>query len=271
MAKSDLETVTELVAQAATAAGRAYFPGVIRRERFPQLRGLAGTLVRVAFNVRSRRAPLELERWFREVAGLLEVGGVEETAKLLGNHIEEAWAHEVVVSAALAILNGVDEAAVPFLARITARGVLARNKPDLFAERATALLIDLSADVLHTLQQLMFNSRDAAWTDAGPAVALVVVMREREPDGEWQSPPDVTARNQLSVRVKLDSGTDEFISSTGFSIYEVLHLLKVHRFAQEPGAGNSPSGTGGPRVAAIPRAQWDFLSELFSTAGPTGD
>jgi hypothetical protein len=102
---------------------------------------IAGTLVQKCFDRRAEKARRQFESWMLEVGRRLDAGNPEGAVQHILESVDEAWAHDAVVDGAQALFLGMDEAAVPLLAALTAMQV--SNKHASRRDRRTvALLLD---------------------------------------------------------------------------------------------------------------------------------
>jgi hypothetical protein len=102
---------------------------------------IAGTLVQKCFDRRAEKTRRQFESWMVEVGRRLDAGNPEGAVQHILESVDEAWAHDAVVDGAQALFLGMDEAAVPFLAALTAMQVY--NKHASRRDRRTvALLLD---------------------------------------------------------------------------------------------------------------------------------
>ena len=62
----------------------------------------------------------KVENWLHEIAASNEYPSGEETIKLIEEHIDEPWAHGPLEDAVQAIRDGIDEAALVYLAKLAA-------------------------------------------------------------------------------------------------------------------------------------------------------
>lgn len=120
-------------------AGLAVVPAAIER--------LAGSALKV-YRARLER---KANTWLQLVAHLMELGSSEEAAKVVEESIDEPWAHESVVEGVRAVLDDIDTAALPALAKIIARRLKSRTAPNKRDKRAIRMLCELEAESYEAL------------------------------------------------------------------------------------------------------------------------
>jgi hypothetical protein len=235
---------------AASAVGVALLPSA------------AALVVGRAFAAHSRKLDRKVRRWFEEVGAIMELGGAEAAAESINRHIEEPWAHEAVVRATRAIIEDMDEAALPFLARITAHALKIQAVPDGRSRRATALLAEIRAP---TLEAALSVVRGLApnWPDYVPAAELILRYEVGPGEHEAFEASDPTRSEKLGATLAPPSGKPVLARLPATKEwYTVLELLKQHLFAAH-GIGGVLGSTSGPHVAVFRREDFEFLAWLF--------
>jgi hypothetical protein len=121
-----IEKTTELVLDAATELAKNVLEpsgtiGVLLKDAGMALvPGLGGAVASLAVKTYAKRLERRLDEWLGLVAMYLGMGAISDASTFVSEHIDEEWAHQGVAEGVRAILNDLDDAALPSLARLVA-------------------------------------------------------------------------------------------------------------------------------------------------------
>jgi hypothetical protein len=133
---------------------------------------LAVDLLGLAVDMKRKSDQRKLDGWLAQVATLLHHKGVADAEALIQDNVDQPWAHDAVIDAARAILQDVDEAAVPVLARVTALQ-LQEQRVDRRTRRLVSMLGECDSELLDDLREVVEGCADS-WRDGASSVELVV-------------------------------------------------------------------------------------------------
>lgn len=116
--------------------------------------GLGTRLLGWAVDAKRRRDQRKFDGWMAQVEARLRHRGIASAEELVRGHIDEPWAHDAVIRAARAILEDLDEAILPTLARVTALQIEER-RVDRRTRRLIAMLGECDSELLANLQSVL--------------------------------------------------------------------------------------------------------------------
>jgi hypothetical protein len=213
--------------------------------------GLGTAVASFAVKVYTKRLERRLDEWLGLVAMYLEMGAVSAAATEISDHIDEEWAQQGVVEGVRAILNDIDDAALPSLARLTAHHLKAHTVHDTRDKQAARLLCACDrATFMSLLQITTICNRD--FPPEHDQIEIVIVSRNE--------PSPAGLRFQIRRPGVEDSAAAQVVDYPAVQTYfRAFHLLKQHEFARD-----NPSGffgvIAGPQLAVISREQVKYLS-----------
>ena len=234
---------------------------------------VAATVLGFAFAAQSRRVQKKVERWWALVSDYLEIGSVEAAAAEIQRNIEAPWAHEAVIEATRRILEDIDEAALPYLARLTAEAIKGRRVPYDRDRSAAALLVIRRAGVLAALRAFVLDCV-RNWPVGADAVAVKIFTDgpdvPRVVSTHHPHSPELSVSIRTPVFTQGDSGLNkeqgpastEVRFPTTAAVYEVLTSMKQYGFAVEMPGGFWGVQTG-PHVASLEKSGVEFLGKLL--------
>jgi hypothetical protein len=123
---------------------------------------LAVDLVEKIADVRQQSVKRKLGIWFRELADALHLSSPDEAHRLLLEDVDKPWARDGVLKAVRAIVEDIDEAALPFLARVVA---VQREdgRVDPRTRRFVNMLLETDHQMIGELQ--VFLEHSDVWSD----------------------------------------------------------------------------------------------------------
>jgi hypothetical protein len=244
----------------AAAAGLSVGSPVAAAAALAIIPSVAGGLVRSAVRASSKRFQKKLDRWWEMVAFEMDRGDVAAAAAEIEERIQEDWAREAVMEATNILLGDIDEAAIAFLARLTALAFKGRRVPNERDKRAARLLASSRREVLEGLRSLL-RSCVAAW----PVGESVVEARAMQPgDGPGSEPVDATRSGKtgkMSVILK-GSSPEHPAFSVSDQILDLFDALKRGGFALDA-RSQWMDTQAGPQVAQLDRVEIEFLDQLL--------
>jgi hypothetical protein len=116
--------------------------------------GLGTRLLGWAVDAKRRRDQRKFDDWMAQVVARLRHRGIPSAEELVRGHIDEPWAHDAVIRAARAILEDLDEAILPTLARVTAIQIEER-RVDRRTRRLIAMLGECDFEMLAKLRRVL--------------------------------------------------------------------------------------------------------------------
>jgi len=187
----------------------------------------------------------KFESWLHEIAATNEYASAEETINHIEESIDAPWAHGPLEDAVRAIRDGIDEAALVYLAKLAAWQLRDRQPPDRRSRRAVKLLVDCDAGIVQALGELTEHLA-SGWLKRGIGdVSRIALCRS---DGKALIQPLVRGDSQRWEPHPL--------------FRELLAMLRAHQFAsddyyQKPG----PDPFDGS--LHMRRAEAEYLVRLF--------
>ncbi|MGA7743977.1 MAG: hypothetical protein WBP56_11185 [Polyangia bacterium] len=241
--KAAIETTKAVAAGAALAVGLATGGLAIAPAAF-------GRLFQVAVE---RRFQKKFGKFMTDIADALGCGSVEEAEKKISECIDEEGVHGAVVAAGLAILNDIDEAAIPYLARVTALQIDARTtkRQD---RRVVSLLADCNSSTLEALKWLLDLCRSAARPGSEIDICIAIANPGSQPPGTAELREHHIRVVEKGQEAETDRGAYHLATA---SRLEAVGLLERNTFTQRP------RGTWGGENLYLSRADLDYLVRRF--------
>lgn len=168
----------------------------------------------------------KLQDWLHEVAASAEYGSPAATFKLIEDNIDQPWAHGPLEDAVRAIRDGIDEAALVYLAKLAAWQVRDRVPPDRWTRRAVGLLLDCDA---HTIDALVYLAERllSRWPIRNGDTARIAIGG---PVASFRGKVTIRPAGSKAVLPTEQNAWDQHPLDT-----EVFAVLRAHQFATEEG------------------------------------
>jgi hypothetical protein len=200
-----------------------------------------------------RRFQKKFGKFMTDIADALGCGSVEEAEKKISECIDEEGVHGAVVAAGLAILNDIDEAAIPYLARVTAFQIDAKTtkRQD---RRVVSLLADCNSSTLEALKWLLDLCRSAARTGSETDTCIAIAAPGSQPPGMAQLREHHIRVVEKGQETRTGGGSYHLATA---SRLEAVGLLEKNAFTQRPLA------TFGGENLFLSRADLDYLARRF--------
>jgi hypothetical protein len=200
-----------------------------------------------------RRFQKKFGRFMTDLADALGCGSVEEADKKISECIDEERVHGAVVAAGLAILNDIDEAAIPYLARVTALQIDAKTtkRQD---RRIVSLLADCNSSTLEALKWLLDLCRSAARPGSETDICIAIAAPGSQPSGMGK-----LSEHHIRIVEKgqeMGTGGGRFQPATA-SRLEAVGLLERNTFTRRP------RDAWGVDYLDLSRTDVDYLVQRF--------
>jgi hypothetical protein len=187
---------------------------------------VAKRLFGMARSVLTRRDIQKFEDWLHQVAASGEYGSPDKVIQVIHDNIDQPWAHGPLEDAVRAIRDGIDEAALVYLAKLAAWQVRDQMPPDRWSRRAARLLLDSDAPMVEALEHLA-NHLPSRWPRQNSDIVRIAM-----------GGPDVAFRGMvtiLPVRGIVVAPNKEHAWDRHPLYRELFALLRAHQFATEEG------------------------------------
>jgi hypothetical protein len=169
----------------------------------------------------------KFEDWLHEVAASLQHASPDATVQRIEDHIDEPWAHGPLEDAVRAIRDGIDEAALCYLARLAAWQIRDQVSPDRWSRRAVGLLLDCDAPMVAALLHFVENLSTHWPREVGNMVRIAI-------GGPFPGAFDVVQIASLHGRI-VSTPIDEQSWRPQRLYAELFSLLRAYQFATEEG------------------------------------
>jgi hypothetical protein len=257
-----IEKITELsltvAAEVAKATANATSPAAIllRDSGFALLPGVGTAIVSVAAKAYERRIARKLDEWFNLVAMFLEMGATDEAKRHVEEHLDEDWAQSGVIEGARAVLNDIDDAALPALARLCALRLKGTRVLDNRDKRAMRLLCACDRTLFEATRVIVVFCLESFPLELRNVEVMVS-----------SSTSDANEERTFSLRIQRPGVEDHalaLIAETPATpeFLRAFHLLKQYEFARD-----NPSGffgvMAGPHLMVISKEDLDYLGGVL--------
>jgi hypothetical protein len=188
------------------------------------------------------------QRWLQDIAATQEFGSEAELAAELLENVDEPWVHEGVLQSLRAMLDIVDEAAIPSLTALAADYLYCKTAPDSFYKRCARVLADSHSRDLVVLARLLEGVLAVA-PDEGTVDATGPELSEGWTPVSLTSHPDPCASDERSRELELPGGR---------TMQQVMRRLEAQDFAR-------PTTTRDPYRASLDERAPLVLGTHFSS------
>jgi hypothetical protein len=249
MTKEKDEILAALVSTAVTTGlaptfgpGAGKLAGFVAGQGLKRLFGLARTAL-------AKRDLRRFENWLHEVAANSEHGSPAATIRHIEDNIDQPWAHGPLEDAVRAIRDGIDEAALVYLAKLAAWQIRDKVPPDRWSRRAVGLLLDCDSRMVEALGHLT-EHLPSRWPKSYGDVARIALG--------GPGPEFVGKANILPVVGRLAPLSPDQLWDPHPLYRELFALLRSHQFATEEGGPHAYEGK-----MLMTKVEAQYLVRLF--------